>query len=141
MEKEMPFIQQFDTTMNLLQKVLDLRTRNQQVISSNIANAETPGYSASSFEFEAQLKSAMAGGELKPVAVRENHIPLSSSNISQVQGDIVVHPDKTGIGDKNSVSVDQEMVKLSENQILYEAAITMLNKKLAILKYVSNDGR
>lgn len=137
----MPFIQQFDTTMNLLQKVLDLRTRNQQVISSNIANAETPGYSSSSFEFEAQLKSAMAGGELKPVAGRENHIPLSSTNISQVQGDIVVHPDKTGIGDKNSVSVDQEMVKLSENQILYEAAITMLNKKLAILKYVSNDGR
>ncbi len=137
----MPFIQQFDTTMNLLQKVLDLRSRNQQVISSNIANADTPGYSASTFEFETQLKSAMAGSELKPVSTRANHIQISPTNISQVQGDIVVHPDKTGIGDRNSVSVDQEMVKLSENQILYEAAITMLNKKLSILKYVSNDGR
>ncbi len=127
--------------MNLLQKVLDLRTRNQQVISSNIANAETPGYSASSFEFEAQLKSAISGGELKPVAGRKDHIPISPANLSQVQGDIVVHRDKTGIGDRNSVSVDQEMVKLSENQILYEAAIIMLNKKLAMMKYVSNDGR
>lgn len=137
----MPFIQQFDTTMNLLQKVLDLRTRNQQIISSNIANAETPGYSASSFEFETQLKYALSAGKLKPVPIQQSHIPLSPQNISQVQGDIVVHRDKTGVGDRNSVSVDQEMVKLSENQILYEAAITMLNKKLAILKYVANDGR
>ena len=137
----MPFIQQFDTTINLLQKVLDLRDRNQQIISSNIANAETPGYSASSLEFEAQLKSVIRGGELTPVANRENHIAVSPTNISSVQGDITVHRDNTGIGDENSVSVDSEMIKLSENQILYEAAITMLNKKLAILKYAANDGR
>ncbi len=137
----MPFIQQFDTTMNLLQKVLDLRDRNQQVISSNIANAETPGFSASSFEFEAQLKDALGGGELTPVASQANHFAVSPTGLSNVQGEITVHRDKTGIGDENSVSVDAEMVKLSENQILYEAAITMLNKKLAILKYAANDGR
>jgi flagellar basal-body rod protein FlgB len=137
----MPFIQQFDTTMNLLQKVLDLRARNQQVISSNIANAETPGYSAASFKFEDQLKSAMLGGNLSPVATNKNHIGVTPANIEQIQGEIVRHKDKTGIGDQNSVSVDQEMVKLSENEILYEAAIAMLNKKLSILKYAANDGR
>jgi flagellar basal-body rod protein FlgB len=137
----MPFIQQFDTTMNLLQKVLDLRTKNQQVIGSNIANAETPGYSSASFEFENQLKHAMQGGGLKPVATNAGHIPITPSSLTQVQGDITIHHDKTGIGDENSVSVDQEMVKLSENQILYEAAITMLNKKLSIIKYAANDGR
>jgi len=137
----MPFIQPFDTTMNLLQKVLDLRTQNQQVISSNIANAETPGYAASSFQFEDQLKDAVSHNTMAPVPVEKGHIPLSASNISQVQGELVVHKDKSGIGDRNSVSVDQEMVKLSENQILYEAAITMLNKKLSILKYAANDGR
>jgi len=137
----MPFIQQFDTTMNLLQKVLDLRARNQQVISSNIANAETPGYQAASFRFEDQLKSAMLNGNLSPVATRKNHIGVTPANVSQIQGEIVLHRDKTGIGDKNSVSVDQEMVKLSENEILFEAAVTMLNKKLSILKYAANDGR
>jgi len=137
----MPFIQQFDTTMSLLQKVLDLRTRNQEVISSNIANAETPGYSASSFEFEDQLKNAMHGGSLTPVATKENHISITPASIAQVRGDIIINRDKTGIGDENSVSVDQEMVSLAENQILYEAAITMLNKKLSIIKYAANDGR
>ena len=39
----MPGIQQFDTTMHLLAKVLDLRARNQEVIAANIANAETIG--------------------------------------------------------------------------------------------------
>lgn len=127
--------------MNLLQKVLDLRNRNQQIISSNIANAETPGYSSVSFEFEEQLKAAAHGGDLTPVSHRENHIVLNPASISDIQGIVTVHRDQTGIGDENSVSVDSEMIKLSENQILYEAAITMLNKKLAILKYAANDGR
>ncbi len=137
----MPFIQQFDTTLLLLQKVLDLRAENQQVISSNIANADTPGYAPATLEFEEQLRNAMFGGDLKPVVTRPGHIPVTPADISQVEGTISRHPDTTGIGDENGVSVDKEMVRLSENQILYEAAVTMLNKKLAALKYVAGDGR
>jgi len=137
----MPLITQFDTTMNLLQKVLDLRSTNQQVIGSNIANAETPGYSSVSFEFEEQLKAAMNRGDLSPIATQPGHIGGRFLDLSQVNGEMVVHPDRRGIGDGNSVSVDEEMVKLSENQILYEAAITMLNKKLALLKYAASDGK
>ena len=134
-------IQHFDSTINMLRKVLDLRSKNQQIISSNIANADTPGYTPSSLEFEDQLRSAVSGSELKPVATRPGHIPANPADLSRVQGTITTHPDRTGIGDENGVSVDKEMIKLSENQILYEAAIAMLNKKLSILKYAANDGR
>ncbi len=137
----MSLVQQFDTTMHLLQKVLDLRSRNQEIISSNIANAETPGYSAKSFEFEDQLKSAMREGGLRPVTTNPRHMAITPAHLDQIQGRIVVEKDKTGIGDKNSVNVDKEMVKLSKNEILYEAAVTMLKKKLSILKYAANDGR
>ncbi len=137
----MPPVQQFDTTMHLLQKVLDLRSRNQEIISSNIANAETPGYSAVSFEFEDQLKSALQEGGLRPVTTNPRHMAITPDHIDQIQGRIVEEKDKTGIGDKNSVSVEKEMVKLSENEILYEAAATMLKKKLSMLKYAANDGR
>lgn len=133
-------IQQFDTTMRLLHKVLDLRQANQQVIGSNIANAETPGYSARSFSFEQQLHSAMGQGDLQPVTTQPNHIPLTPANLEQVSGTVSVAKDKTGIGDENSVNVDQEMVKLSKNEILYEAAVTMLNKKMAMVKYATNGG-
>ncbi len=137
----MSLVQQFDTTMHLLQKVLDLRSRNQEIISSNIANAETPGYSAVSFEFEDQLKSAMREGGLRPVTTNPRHMAITPARLDQIQGRIVEEKDKTGIGDKNSVNVDKEMVKLSENEILYEAAVTMLKKKLSMLKYAANDGR
>ncbi len=133
-------IQQFDTTMKLLQKVLDLRSKNQEIIGSNIANAETPGYSAQSFSFEDQLQSALTENNLRPVTTNPNHIPLAPSSLDQITGSISINKSNTGIGDENSVSVDQEMIKLAENEILYEAAITMLNKKMSMLKYTVNGG-
>jgi len=136
----MPGIQQFDTTTQLLQKVLDLRSKNQQVISANIANAETPGYSAQSFTFEDQLKNAVSENGLRAVSTQPNHIPLTPTDLNQVTGTISTKKDATAIGDQNSVSVDQEMIKLSENEILYETAITMLNKKLSLIKYAANGG-
>ena len=133
-------IEPFDNTMQMLQKVLDLRSTNQQVISSNIANAETPGYSTKIFSFEDQLRSAVTNHDTKIQTTHPDHMPLQASSLSQVQGKLSVKPDQTGIGDENSVSVDQEMVKLSENQILYEAAVTMLRKKMSLLKYTINGG-
>lgn len=137
---EVSVMQGIDSTMQMLQKVLDLRAKNQQVIGSNIANAETPGYAAKSFDFEKELHAAVFNQGQGPATTHPNHIPAQADSISQVQGTITQHPDNTGIGDENSVSVDQEMVKLSENQILYETAVAMLNKKLSLLKYTINGG-
>ncbi|PIE58469.1 MAG: flagellar basal body rod protein FlgB [Desulfobulbus propionicus] len=133
-------IRQTDTTIQLLSKVLDLRAKNQQVISSNIANAETPGYSVKSLEFEEQLQSALSDGSMQPVSTHPAHIPNAPASLSQVEGNLVYTRDKTGLGDENSVSVDQEMVKLSTNEILYETAVTMLKKKLSWIKYAINSG-
>lgn len=136
----MPGIQQFDTTMKLLQKVLDLRSKNQEVIGSNIANAETPGYAAQSFSFEEQLRGALSGNGLRPVTTQPNHFPVTPSSLEQVSGTVTAKKDTGGIGDQNSVSVEQEMIKLSKNQILYEATVTMLNKKMSMIKYAANGG-
>jgi flagellar basal-body rod protein FlgB len=136
----MPGIQQFDPTMKLLQKVLDLRSKNQEIIGSNIANAETPGYSAQSFTFEDQLKSALSENSPPQMATQPNHIPISPGSLEQVTGKLSTTRDATEIGDKNNVSVDQEMIKLSQNEILYETAVSMLNKKLSMLKYAANNG-
>jgi flagellar basal-body rod protein FlgB len=136
----MPGIQQFDTTMQLLQKALDLRAKNQEIIGANIANAETPGYTAQSFNFEGELKNALANNEMRPVATQPNHIPLAPASLDQVTGTVTVTKDTAGIGDHNTVNVDQEMIKLSKNEILYETAVTMLNKKLSQIKYAANGG-
>lgn len=130
----------FDGTTGLLKTVLDLRVRNQQVIASNIANADTPGYAPVKLEFEQDLQRALTAGSSAAPSHPE-HFPTGGGGLEQVRGRVIRTPDRSGIGDGNGVQVDQEMVALSENQIFYEAATRMLNKKMGLLKYVIQDGR
>ncbi|MGM0452547.1 MAG: flagellar basal body rod protein FlgB [Thermodesulfobacteriota bacterium] len=127
----------FDTTIQALDKVLDLRTQKLKTISSNIANAETPGYSRLKMDFEQQLKDAVSGSENGASVTHPRHMPAASANrIADVEGHIYRQEDQGGIGDRNSVSLEQEMVELSENQIRYESATRMLSKKFNMLKFV-----
>lgn len=131
----------FDSNIALLNKVLDLRSANQRVISSNIANAETPGYSPAKFEFEEQLQQAVTKRGVTLQVSDPKHISLGDTSLQSVTGQITYQPDQTGIGDENGVSVDQEMIALSENQIMYESAAQILKKKLTLMKYIIQDGQ
>ncbi len=134
-------ISPFDTNMQLLSKVMDLRSTKAQIISSNIANAETPGYSPARFEFEKELAVAVNTQQQLPLATSNSrHIPFSPLNFESVNGKVVIEKDRSPIGDENGVSVDQEMLALSENELLYETAAQLLKKKLSIYKYVVADG-
>lgn len=131
----------FDNTTLLLQKSLDLRSSNQRVIAANIANAETPGYAPARFEFEQELKAALSTSSPHLTTTHDAHISIHSGSVEEVSGKVVQYPDKTGIGDDNGVSVDEEMIALSENEIMYETAAQLLKKKLSLLKYVVQDGQ
>lgn len=138
----MKISQPFDANVQLLSKVLDLRSRNQQVIASNIANAETPGYSPAKFTFDDELNMAVGNrGELPLSQSHHAHIPIGPADINSVTGTITITEDKTGIGDENGVKVDDEMLALSENQILYEAAAQLLKKKLSMISYAVSGGQ
>ncbi len=132
----------FDANMLLLSKVLDLRAQKAQVISANIANAETPGYAANRFDFEEDLAQAIHTGKgFRLTTSHAAHIPLGPTNFNSVSGKIVTVKDKTGIGDKNNVKVNQEMIDLSENELLYETAAQLLKKKLTQINYVVSGGQ
>ena len=131
----------FDSNMKLLQKVLDMRSANQQVIATNIANADTPGYNKKVFEFEQELQHAISGTPENLTTTHSRHIPIGAVDISSVTGKIREIKDTTGIGDENGVNVDMEMIALSENELLYETAAQLLKKKFAILKYAISEGK
>lgn len=128
-----------DKNFQMLQRVLDLREQNQQVISSNIANAETPGYRPGRLEFTKELKNAMETADISRPAQNPRHFAIQAGP-GEVTGTVkkLTTPQAEG---RSGVSVDQEMVTLAENQIFYEAATQMISKKLALLKYVSMDGK
>lgn len=131
----------FDRTVGVLSKVLDLRQRNQQIISSNLANIETPGYAPGRFRFQAELADALKGSGRPDPQRHAKHFAIGGGNLDQVQGRVERLPNGNGLGDQNGVSLDQEMVAQAENQILYEAATQMLNKKLGLLKYIVQSDR
>lgn len=129
----------FDSNIHLLKKTLDLRSANQRVIASNIANVDTPGYAPARFEFEKELQQAIHGKGLSQTT-HPDHIPIGASDLNSVTGTITTEPDKTGIGDQNGVNIDQEMMNLSENELIYESAAQLLKKKLSMLSYVVQGG-
>ncbi len=131
----------FDSNIKLLSKVLDLRSANQSVIATNIANSETPGYAKKVFEFEQELQQAISAKPGTLTTTHSRHIPLAPANISSVTGVVREIEDKTGIGDENGVSVDMEMMALSENELLYETAAQLLKKKFTMFRYVVQEGK
>ena len=126
----------FDANMRLLSKSLDLRAENQKVIGSNIANAETPGYAPARFSFEEELSSAIKGTATPLATTHPGHIPLGPHSVGSVSGMLIREPDQTGIGDENGVSVEEEMLALTENELLYETSAQLLKKKMTLMKFV-----
>jgi len=126
----------FDRTIFLMSKVLDLRSARHEVLATNIANAETPGYAAFDFVFEDELKKTVQSSKAQGL-VRTNpkHFPQGAS-VGSVAGSVEPADTTFTGGDGNSVNVEREMVKLAENSLLYEATVQMLTRKFQNLKHI-----
>ncbi|OHB25678.1 MAG: flagellar basal-body rod protein FlgB [Desulfuromonadaceae bacterium GWC2_58_13] len=131
----------FDRTVSLLEKTLDLRQQKQDVLASNIANADTPGFAPARLEFEERLRQALKTPLASQAATHAEFFPIGNGGLEAVQGKVVRMPAQSAIGDRNGVDLEQEMTELAENQILYETATQLISKKLGLLKYVAQDGR
>ena len=129
----------FDATIQGLDTAMNLRLVNQNVISANIANADTPGYKSKKVEFEGALRQALAVDDSLPLeGDSPEHIIIRSTDpVSPAIAD-----DMNGVEslDGNTVNRSEEMAKMAENQLLYDAAAEMLKKKLGMLKYSITEG-
>lgn len=129
----------FDNTIGGLHAALNLRLQNQAVISSNIANADTPGYKAQKLEFEDALRDALeVSGKMQMEASDPEH--FSTTDPETVEGYIYDNPNGVVNLDGNSVDRNAEQVSMAENQIQYDTATEALRRKLGLLKYAINEG-
>ena len=129
----------FDSTVGALNTSLNLRLMNQNVISSNVANADTPGYKAKKMEFESALRDALAvTEELKAKRQHQNHIIHHDTD--PVHPEIYEDPYAEESLDGNTVNRAAEMAELAKNQILYDASVEMLKRKLGMVKYAIAEG-
>jgi flagellar basal-body rod protein FlgB len=108
-------------------KMLSLRGYRQQILASNIANADTPGYKAMDIDFSKALSSATASLEMQRTDA--GHLqPGGSSPIAGVKPmyRAAVQPSIDG----NTVDADVEQAKFSENALQYMSTLQFMNGKI-----------
>lgn len=116
----------------------------QQAISTNVANADTPGYQRREVAFESQLQAKIERAKQPsgwmPVAMTDpRHIPLTLDDLPFVPTTQVMR-DTTLRRDGNNVDIDLEMARLAQNEISYNAVSQFLGGRIGSLKYVISDG-
>lgn len=135
----------FGATIQVLGKGIDLRAKNQNLISSNVANAETPNYIPKALAFEEELQGALkAKSKGVPTAVANpRHIPLkgSTTRIQAVAGRVIETPARTPGKDGNAVELETEMSKMAENQIMYNASVQLLSRQFGELRTALREGK
>ena len=119
-----------------------MREMRQEIISSNIANAETPGYKAKRLSFEDALARALdVDGQENMNVTDDEHFNVGSGGFANLQPEVYEDPNGNASEDGNTVDRDHEMSQMAKNKILYDASVQLLNKKLGLMKYAINSER
>jgi flagellar basal-body rod protein FlgB len=121
---------------SLLKKGLDASSLRSKASSNNIANINTKGYKKYSVSFEENLQKSIEHMDLKTT---------ESKHINEVAeaGEIKLQQDLSSSmrEDGNNVDIDNEMANQAANTLMYNALITQVNSKIALQRYVINEGR
>jgi flagellar basal-body rod protein FlgB len=128
----------FDRTVGGLNKAMDLSWRRNQVVTANIANAETPKYRAGDLQFGQELEKAFgAKGDEMLVRTDSKHMELKNESAAKISIDY------SGItkADGNNVDIDQQMANLAQNSSDYAGAAQLMRHKLSLTKTAIRDSR
>ncbi|MBW2709444.1 MAG: flagellar basal body rod protein FlgB [Deltaproteobacteria bacterium] len=134
----------FEGTFPLLEKAMDLRALKHNVTVSNIANKDTPDYKAFDLVVEEELEKIMGSGkDLGLQRTRRGHFPgkAMGGSGSTVRPKIDNALQFSTKRDGNTVNIDKEMAKLSENNLMYNALTQIISKKFRGLKDVIQGGK
>ncbi len=120
----------FNSAFGIHEKALNLRSDRLQLIASNLANADTPGYKARDINFQAAMQAAMAdrGAGLSLSQTQSGHLAgqATSAITGQVQYRLPTQPALDG----NTVDSQQEEAAFSRNAVDYQASFTFLNNAI-----------
>ena len=128
---------QISRTHGLIADALDYRATRQDMISSNIANADTPFYKPRDISFESVLREKShdimkaPNSELKLAQTNSGHIAPQSETKSY-KPTVFFRDGHMSRNDGNSVDIDVESTEMSKNSIMFNALI-QANKKESML--------
>ena len=122
-----------DPALDAAHAALDGLSKRLEVISNNLANADTPGYHAETVDFEGMVQAALRQGSELPMATT-SAAHLASPAAGQTQPAVVERQGGVMRADQNNVDVAGEMVDLNATSLRYQALTQMISKKFVLLK-------
>jgi flagellar basal-body rod protein FlgB len=128
-----------DETLEAASAYMGRLSQRQQIIASNLANIDTPGYRTKDISFYATMQELLPDNSMELQTSRPEHagewIPVSpQAQALEVQG-LLSRPDQ------NNVDLDQEMLKLSETAFGYSIMSQLIRTKFHIIASSINEGR
>jgi flagellar basal-body rod protein FlgB len=120
----------------LLRERMSWLNARQDVLSQNVANADSPGYAARDLkpmDFDDMVKRMSGDTNSTAMTVTDpRHIALTQGQSSNYAG--ADTPDTEASPDGNTVSLEEEMIKVSDTQAQYQAATNLYSKALSMMR-------
>ncbi len=133
----------FDPTISRLQKSLNIRSAQHQVVSSNVANADTPNYKAFEVAVDEELRKLDAGTpRIQLARTQSGHLPVGRGGADdRLTLKNSPAPELSLRADGNTVDLDRAMGELAENSIKYKTSAQLISEKFKVLKNVIQGGK
>ena len=125
--------------VSLTHRALDYHLERHNVLASNVANVDTPGFRPQ--ELVRQDIPQEDTGSLHLRVTDAGHVGAGGAD--GVQPFRLAEAEEQVVGpgnDGNAVSLEREMSKVAANQLRYEGAVRIVRTQLGLLRYAANDG-
>ena len=131
----------FESHIGLVGRVLDMQLERQNVVMSNLANIQTPGYKSKDLKFEDELQAAL-GLDAKGKVSRTNtgHMP-SVFNPDTFESDLRTKFEPRVVDGLDSVNLDKEMTKMSKNSLQYNTLASILKTNFEGIRNIITEGQ
>ncbi len=128
-----------DRLVNVHHDTLNVRTQRMEVISGNLANANTPGYKARDIDFDKAMKKVQSQND-KASGLAKTHEKHMSGNTQLASNIDFVIPNQPDTGDGNTVDVQSERNKFLETGMRFESGLMLLSGKFKGMKKALSSG-
>jgi len=111
--------------LNFHAQALELRSRRNKILASNIANAATPNFKARDLDFDAEIKRHVGIGPLQ--TTNEQHFPTT---VAATGNKMLFREPINPSLDGNTAELNAEQMEFSENVTRYQTTLTFLNNRI-----------
>ncbi|PLW68413.1 flagellar basal body rod protein FlgB [Pseudohalioglobus lutimaris] len=123
-------MQMIDRVFGVSPQALTLRSQRFEMLSANLANADTPGYKAVDMDFRAAMTQAQQQMVRPQAQAHPAHIPLAGESSP---GKLYRVPVQRSL-DGNTVETEQEHAAFMDNAIRYQASLNFLDERISSIK-------